>query len=139
MGAMKAGVQIVTFAEKESQDALDHALASSQAKGLLFSPDTAVSDKQTRLNFVHDLMPELPTMYFGEDLNVKRYPHLQNLVQTGFKNIRGVNMFKDLTVYAAPQYSPYSIPENRADDLALVNIKNGQRTEFTSGQLVEHS
>lgn len=107
MGAMKAGIQIVTFAEKESQDALDHALSSSSAKGLLFAPDAAVNDKQTRLSFVHDLMPELKTMYFGEDLNVKRYPHLQNVVQTGFKAHRGINMFKDLTVYASPQYSPF--------------------------------
>jgi len=70
-------------------------------------------------------MPELSTMYFGDVLKVKRYPHLQNLVQTGFKAMRGVNLFKDLTVYAAPQYSPYSIPENKAEDIALVNIKNG--------------
>ena len=70
-------------------------------------------------------MPELATMYFGDVLNVKRYPHLRNLVQTGFKQIRGSNMFKDLTVYASPQYSPYQIPVNNADDVALVNLKNG--------------
>jgi len=48
-------------------------------------------------------------------------------------------MFKDLTVYASPQYSSYQIPENREDDIALVNLKNGQKTEFTSGQLVQHA
>jgi len=52
MGAMKAGVQVVTFAEKESQDALDHALSSTNAKGLIFSPDTSVGEKKTRNDFV---------------------------------------------------------------------------------------
>ncbi len=50
-------------------------------------------------------MPELSTMYLGDELAVKRYPNLKNIVQTGFKAIRGVNMFKDLTVYASPQYA----------------------------------
>jgi len=139
VGAMKAGVSIVTFAEKESQDALDHALASTSAKGLIFAPDADAGNNQTRNDFVQNLMPELRTMYFGDSLSVKRYPHLQNLVQTGFKAIRGVNMFKDLTVYASPQYSPVQIPVNNADDVALINLKNGQKTEYTSGELVQHS
>ena len=44
MGAFKAGVTIVSFAEKDSIDALDHALRSTKAKGLIFSPDTLVAD-----------------------------------------------------------------------------------------------
>lgn len=136
---MKAGVSVVTFAEKESQDALDHALSSTKAKGLIFTPDADCGNNQTRADFVANLMPELKTMYFGDCLSVKRYPHLEHLVQTGFKAIRGVNMFKDLTVYASPQYSPVQIPVNNADDVALINLKNGQRQEFTSGDLVEHS
>lgn len=42
LGAMKAGVQLVNFAESNSKDALDHALRSSNAKGLIFSPNTEV-------------------------------------------------------------------------------------------------
>ena len=38
MGAFKAGVSIVTFDEKESVDALNHALKDSGARGFLFSP-----------------------------------------------------------------------------------------------------
>jgi len=52
MGAIKAGVQVVTFAEKESQDALDHALSSTNAKGLIYAPDAACGEKQTRNDFV---------------------------------------------------------------------------------------
>jgi len=40
LGAIKAGVQVVTFAEKDNVDALDHALRSTNAKGLIISPDT---------------------------------------------------------------------------------------------------
>ena len=32
-------------------------------------------------------MPELSTMYLGDDLDLKRYPHLKHIVQTGFKSI----------------------------------------------------
>lgn len=105
MGAFKAGVQVVTFAEKDNIDALDHALRSSKAKGLIFSPDTQTGENQTRASFLTKLMPELKSMYFGDELNLKNYPNLKNIVQTGFKAIRGVNMFKDLTVYATPNYS----------------------------------
>ena len=48
MGAIKAGVTIVTFDEKDDVEALDHALANSGAKGLIFSPDTATGENQTR-------------------------------------------------------------------------------------------
>ena len=44
MGAIKAGVTIVTFDEKDDVEALDSALASSGAKGLIFSPDTATGE-----------------------------------------------------------------------------------------------
>jgi long-subunit acyl-CoA synthetase (AMP-forming) len=48
MGAIKAGVQIVTFDEKENIDSLNHALKDSGARGFLFSPQTVVSqEKQT--------------------------------------------------------------------------------------------
>ena len=40
MGALKAGVSLVAFHEKDSRDALDHALRTTNAKGLFFSPGT---------------------------------------------------------------------------------------------------
>ena len=52
MGAIKAGVSIVTFDEKDSSDALEHTLATSKAKGLIFSPSTEVESGETRLTFL---------------------------------------------------------------------------------------
>lgn len=101
MGAIKAGVKVVTFTE-DSEEALDTVLKSTNATGLIFTPDAQVSQNLTRANIVSKLMPELSTMYLGDELAVKRYPNLKNIVQTGFKAIRGVNLFKDLTVYASP-------------------------------------
>lgn len=40
MGAMKAGVTVVTFDEKDNVDALHHALRDSGSRGFLFSPST---------------------------------------------------------------------------------------------------
>ena len=42
MGAFKAGVQVITFAEKDNADALDQALRKSNARGLIFNPETAI-------------------------------------------------------------------------------------------------
>lgn len=47
MGAFKAGVTVVTFDEKDSIDALNHAIKDSGARGLMFSPQTVVSQDET--------------------------------------------------------------------------------------------
>jgi len=107
MGAIKAGVSVVTLTDKENADALDHALSSTKAKGLIFAPDAMMANKQSRINTINKLMPELSKMYLGDELNVAKYPNLKQIIQTGFKAIRGVNMYKDLTVYASPQYSSH--------------------------------
>lgn len=139
LGAFKAGVQIVTFEEKDSADALEHALHSTKAKGLLFNPEAATESKQTRMSFVHGLMPELNKMYFGDALSVAKFPHLEHLVQTKFSAIRGVSSFRDMSVYATPQYSSHEIPQNQADDVVRVALKDGRATEYSSGDLVSHA
>ena len=50
MGAVKAGVSVVTFDEKDSADAFSEALSDSGARGLILSPGTQVegSDSSTR-------------------------------------------------------------------------------------------
>ena len=78
-------------------------------------------------------------MYFGDELNLKKYPSLKHIVQTRFQAIRGVNMFKDVAVYASPAMSPYSIPINREDDVCFVALKDGKSTEFSSSDLVRES
>lgn len=53
MGAAKAGVTVVTFDEKNSHEALDQTLRDSGARGLFFSPNTAVNDNgDTRASLV---------------------------------------------------------------------------------------
>jgi hypothetical protein len=44
MGAIKAGVSVVTFNDKENADALDHALTSTKAKGLIFAADSPMGN-----------------------------------------------------------------------------------------------
>ena len=69
MGASKAGVTVVTFSEKEDSDALAQALKDSGARGLLFSPETEVSEEgTTRAEVVNKLMPELDSMFPGDSI-----------------------------------------------------------------------
>ena len=44
MGAIKAGVSVVSFDEKDSEEVLDHALGTSRARGLIISPSTEVAE-----------------------------------------------------------------------------------------------
>ena len=78
MGAAKAGVTVVTFDEKDSEDALHETLKESGARGLLFSPATAVDEEGSlRADHIHKLMPELSGMYPGDPLNLSAYPDLK--------------------------------------------------------------
>ena len=110
LGAVKAGVSVVTFDEKDNEEAFGQALSASQAKGLIFTPSTEVGDGATRQTFLQSLMPELSTMYPGQELNLAKFPHLRHIVQTGHSAMRGVNKFRDLAVYTSPQMSSRQIP-----------------------------
>ena len=132
MGAFKAGVSIVTFNEKESIDALNQTLRDSGARGFMFSPSTVVSQDEkshtevTRQTFLQKLMPELHNLYPGDELSLKNYPNLKQIIQLGHTGIRGVIKFKDSMVYANPKLSNYEIPENSPSDVAFQAYSNGK-------------
>ena len=78
MGAAKAGVSIVTFAEKENFDALHNALKDSGARGLLLSPNTQVNEAgERREDFLKKHMSDLYSLYPGDAIKLKDYPHLK--------------------------------------------------------------
>ena len=140
MGAIKAGVSIVTFDEKDSADALEHALDASKAKGIIFSPSTDADNGATRLTFLQKMMPELSTMYAGQELNVAKFPNLKHIVQTGHSAMRGINKFRDLAVYANPAMSLRQIPENQGDWVTHIAYKGGKEAlSLTSSDLVTKS
>lgn len=78
-------------------------------------------------------------MYFGDEIKLAKYPNLEKIVQTRFSNIRGVNMYKDLAVYANPVYSSRQIPTNDADATCFVALKDGKQTTYTSGEIVDQA
>lgn len=77
MGAAKAGVTVVIFDEKESEDALHSALKDSGARGLVFSPETDVAEGKNRASILNGLMPELDSLYPGDSISLSSYPHLK--------------------------------------------------------------
>jgi hypothetical protein len=85
-------------------------------------------------------MPELHNLYPGDELSLKNYPNLKQIIQLGHTSIRGVIKFKDAMVYANPKFSNYEIPENSASDLAFQTYQNGKQVaSLTSGDLVSQS
>ena len=86
------------------------------------------------------MMPELATMYAGQELNLAKYPNLKHVVQTGHQAMRGVNKFRDLAVYANPAMSLRQIPENQGEWVTHIAYKGGREvTSMTSGDLVTKS
>ena len=85
-------------------------------------------------------MPELHSLYPGDELNLKAYPHLKQIIQLGHTTIRGVIKFKDSMVYANPKISNYEIPENNPSDLVFSSYKNGKEvSSYTSSDIVTKS
>lgn len=79
-------------------------------------------------------------MYGGDELKLAKYPHLKHIIQTGFTKIRGVSMFKDVTVYANPALTNFSIPVNSSDALTHTYLKDGRETQtYTSGEAVRQA
>ena len=127
MGAIKAGVTVVSFDEKDSCDAFDHAIATSKARGVVFSPSTQTEEENvTRQTFLQKLMPELSTLYAGQEINLAKYPNLKHVIQTGHNGIRGVNKYRDVAVYANPAMSTRQIPENQGNWVTHVAYKGGK-------------
>lgn len=82
-------------------------------------------------------MPELHSLYPGDELSVKAYPHLKQIIQLGHTTIRGVIKFKDSMVYANPKFSNYEITENSPSDIAISSYQNGKEfASFTSSEIV---
>lgn len=85
-------------------------------------------------------MPELHSLYPGDEIALKTYPHLKQIIQLGHHTIRGVIKFKDSMVYANPSLSHFEIPENSPSDVAFQTYKNGRESSsFSSSELVGHA
>ena len=83
-------------------------------------------------------MPELHSLYPGDELNLKSYPYLKQIIQLGHTSIRGVIKFKDSMVYANPKISNYEIPENNTSDLVFASYQNGKEVcSYSSGDIVK--
>lgn len=145
MGAIKAGVTIVTYQEKDEIDALNQTLKDSGAKGLMFSPQTVISQETngqtvTRQSYLQKLLPELHSLYPGDELQLKNYPNLKQIIQLGHTSIRGVIKFKDAMVYANPKLSNLEIPENSTSDAVYEAYKGGRNyVSYTNGELASHA
>ena len=87
VGAIKAGVKIVTVDENDSVDDVSKALSDSKSKGFLFSPTTLDDEGNKRANQVHSLIPELDSFYPGDAFECEAFPHLEHLIHTGHKTI----------------------------------------------------
>ena len=85
-------------------------------------------------------MPELHNLYPGDEIRLKNYPNLKQIIQLGHNSIRGVIKFKDAMVYANPKISNYEIPENSPSDVVFQAYQNGKKvSSLTSGDLVNQS
>ena len=63
---------------------------------------TSEDESETRRSHLVKLMPELEKTKKGDELSLNQFPHLKNIVQTGFQSLNGVNKFTESMFYAIP-------------------------------------
>jgi hypothetical protein len=73
-------------------------------------------------------------MYRGDELKIARFPHLKMIANTGFREQKGINRFKDVPVYANAGMSTYSIAENSPDDLFRIVLRDGKEIATYTNQ-----
>ena len=91
----------------------------------------------TRKTFLENLMPELSSSRFGDELNLSRYPNLKTVVQTEHQTLLGVNKFRDIGVYTSPSMSVRQIPENQSDAVTHIAFNGSRENEYTSSEMVD--
>ena len=140
MGAAKSGVTVVTFSEKDNCDAFHQALKDSGARGVVFSPDTQADSDTSRQDYLHKLMPELDSLYPGDELKLQNYPMLKQIIQTGHSNIRGTIKYKDSLVYATSEYAGFELPMNDGNSQLFECYRDSKRVStFTNAEIAAKS
>jgi hypothetical protein len=85
-------------------------------------------------------MPELNNLYPGDELNLRSFPNLKQIVQTDHSNIRGIIKFKDSLVYANTSMSGFSLPQNDSSSTLYECYRNGSLVStFSNGDIAEKS
>ena len=76
----------------------------------------------TRRTFLNNLIPELSSSNFGDELNSSKYPYLKTIVQTEHQAFKGVNKYRDISVYTSPSMTSIQIPENQSDSVTHISF-----------------
>jgi acyl-CoA synthetase (AMP-forming)/AMP-acid ligase II len=140
VGALKAGVTVVTIDHEDSVEDAAQALRDSGATALLFSPMTLDENKEKRANSLHSLIPELESIYPGDEFSCSAFPSLKHLIHTGHKTIPGTVKFKETMFYAKKANTNFRIPGCTADSTAFECYQNGNRiASYTNSEIVEHA
>jgi len=127
VGALKAGVTLVTLDEKDNIDHVASALDKSEARGLLISPHTKTRDGHQRANLLLELMPELIDSLPGQRVKFDSFPNLKNVIHTGHVSIRGTTKFKENMLYTKKSLSTLRIPGSEGNSIAIECFKGGDR------------
>ena len=140
VGAMKAGLTVVTIDENDSIEDVSRTLSETEASGIIFSPTTLDSNKEKRANSLYEILPELGSMYPGDEFESARFASLKHVIQTSQKTIRGTTKFKENMLYTKKAQTNYRIPGTSAEHIAVECYKQGEKiTQFTQAELAAHS
>ena len=140
VGAIKAGMSVVTFDEGDSVSDVSSALKDSGARGLLFSPTTVDEHGEKRANALHEHIPEIDSMYPGDEFSCAAFPELQHLIHTGHKTIHGMTKFKESMLYTKRRHTHQRIAGTSPETTVLECYRNGSKVaSFTNQELVDKS
>ncbi|CAI2374099.1 unnamed protein product [Moneuplotes crassus] len=126
IGAIKAGVSVVSVNSNDEIHHIRDTLYQSGAHGILFSPHTSVDARTQRANLLLDLMPELIDHVPGQTLKVGDFPELRHVIHTGHSTIRGTSKFKETLLYAKSEQTNLKLPGTTGDVSAVEYYKEGE-------------
>lgn len=123
IGSAKVGVTLVPLLSSTEQD-FEKGLKDSDCKGVIFSANTKSGGKR-RSDVLNGVLPELESTYAGNPLSFSKYPSLKHLINVGFHTLPGTFKFRQLLVYANPNFSTYRIPTDLTDNIPLYYAQTG--------------
>jgi len=130
----KAGVSIVNCDIKDAKQ-LDEALKDTEAKGVLFSPNTKYGDKKAE-EILNEAIPGLKNIKQGDAVNLSSHPKLKHLVHVGFYSQPGTMKYRQLMVYGKQKFLTNKLSEEASEKDVLYYVKqDGKFNSYTQSDI----
>jgi len=123
IGMAKIGIALVPLLSSSAED-FEKAIKETECRGVIFSPNLKDGGKK-RSEILYEVFPELETAYSGSPTTFSNYPKLKHLVHVGFNNLPGTIKYRQLLVYANPNFQTHRFSDDIDQSTPLLYAQSG--------------